>query len=396
MSYVNLVQWAFQPTFWDAAGVDAFGTPITLMTPAGFHLMESNFPMFWGLSIQAYETLLRADQSPYDKFMAGDNNAFDPLAQGGQGWTSQKSQDIMRGLLTYIHTENTFQQVNPVFNNINFGACQLCHSGRELTEVATPNVTAKFFVTTDMTVKMDKNRELAIVAPSSNFDVGFTNIGSRPTREDIGLGADAPRLPGTPLSITKAFNIGNAFGLLLLPAGPLFPAEPNPHRGSNIDGAFKIPHLRNIEMNGPYFHHGGELTLKQTVEFYARHGDFADVNEPNIDVGLAMVQNIGDADADLMVKFLISLTDERVRLEMAPFDHPQITLPNGHIAGTSVHQALGNGYMQENYMTLPAVGAAGRSTLPAGPYPAGNSPVPNFMGISSTPVAGPNNDHFDP
>ena len=153
-------------------------------------------------------------------------------------------------------------------------------------------------------------------------------------------------------------------------------------------------------MNGPYFHNGGELTLKQTVEFYARHGDFADVNEPNMDVGLAMVQNIGDADADLIVKFLLSLTDERVRWEQAPFDHPQIIIPNGQIAGTGTgatpHQALGHGYMQENYITLPAVGAAGRSTLPAGPYPAGNSPVPNFMGISSTPVAGPNNDHFDP
>jgi hypothetical protein len=147
-------------------------------------------------------------------------------------------------------------------------------------------------------------------------------------------------------------------------------------------------------MNGPYFHNGGELTLKQTVEFYARHGDFGDVNEPNIDVGLAMVQNVSDADADLIVKFLISLTDERVRWEMAPFDHPQIFLPNGHIAGN--HQVLGAGYMNENYITLPAVGAAGRSTLPAGSYPTGNSPVPNFMGISSTPVAGPNNDHFDP
>ena len=236
-----------------------------------------------------------------------------------------------------------------------------------------------------MTVKMDHNRELAIVAPSSNFDVGFTNIGSRPSRKDVALGADAPLLPGTPLSITKAFNMGNAFGLLLLPAGPLFPAEPNPHRGSNIDGAFKIPHLRNIEMNGPYFHHGGELTLKQTVEFYARHGDFADVNEPNIDVGLAMVQNIGDADVDLLVKFLLTLTDERVRWEMAPFDHPQLFVPNGNNT-TVQHAVLGAGYAEDIIMTLPAVGAAGRSVLATiGPYPAGNSPVPNFLGVRNNP-----------
>jgi hypothetical protein len=178
----------------------------------------------------------------------------------------------------------------------------------------------------------------------------------------------------------------------------MFPAAPNPERGSNIDGSFKIPHVRNIEMTGPYFHNGGTLTLKQAVEFYARHGDFADVNDPNIDVGLAMVQNIGHADADLIVKFLLSLTDERVRMEQAPFDHPQLFVPNGQDPGTN-HPGftrLGvTGYAADNYLVLPAVGAQGRSTLPPGPYPTGNDPVPNFLGISSTPVAGPNNDHFD-
>jgi cytochrome c peroxidase len=389
LSYVNLIQWAFVPTFWDAAAANGG----TLTTPSGFHLMEENMPMFWGLSIQMYETLLRADQSPYDKFMAGDNAAFDPVG----GPNSVKSQNAMRGLLTYISTENTMQQVNPIFNNINFGACQLCHSGRELTEVASPNVAAKLFVATDMTVKMDHNRELAIVPPSANFDVGFTNIGSRPTREDVGIGGDAPFLPGTPLSITKARNMNQAWAMLLLPV-ILFPGEPNPTRGSNIDGAFKIPHLRNVELNGPYFHNGGELTLKQVVEFYARHGDFADVNEPNIDVGLAMVQNIGDADADLLVSFLLQLTDERVRWEMAPFDHPQLSVPNGHAAGLPANTtSLGAAFAQDTFLVLPAVGANGRHDLPAGqPYPAGNVPLPNFLNISSTPVAGPNNDHFDP
>jgi cytochrome c peroxidase len=386
LKYANLIQWAFVPQYWDSSGPadPVSGLPSTLLTTDGFHLMESNFSLFWGLAIQEYETLLRADQSPYDQFMAGNNSAFDPVG----GPTSQKSQDIMRGLLTYIHTENTAQQVNPIFNNINFGACQLCHSGPELTENSLTNVPLKLFVTTDMTVKMDHNRELAIVPPASNFDVGFSNVGTRPNREDMGIGSTV--LNGLPLSITRAGLQGFIFGL---PA--LFPAKPNPSRGSNIDGAFKIPSLRNVELTGPYFHHGGSLTLKQAVEFYARHGDFADVNEPNIDVGLAMVQNIADADADLLVKVLISMTDERARWEQAPFDHPQIFLPNGNNTGAN-HPVMGAGYAADNYITLPAVGAAGRSTLPAGPYPAGNSPLPNFLNISSVPVAGPNNDQFDP
>ncbi len=404
LRYVNLIQWAFNNTFWDGTGPsDINGLPTTLMTPGGFHLMEENFAAFWGVAIQEFETILVADQSPYDLFMGGDNNAFGP-------WDSPEAQTIMRGLLTYIHTEAAVQQVNPLFNNINFGACQLCHSGPELTENTLTNVPLKFFVTTDMTVKMDHNRELAIVASASNFDVGFSNVGTRPNREDIGIGGDAsPLLPGTQLSIQKASQMGQLWALLML---PLFPAKPNPHRGSNVDGSFKIPHLRNIELMGPYFHHGGSLTLKQAVEFYARHGDFADVNDPDIDVGLAMVQNIGHEDADLIVAFLIALTDERVRWEMAPFDHPQLFIPNGHTLGNRPGgDPLGNNYYPDVIFEYPAVGAGGRAgtvapVLPNGvAWPAGNAPLPNFLGISSTPVDDPipfgqpgyvPNDHFDP
>jgi cytochrome c peroxidase len=367
VTYQQLIMWAFQPQWWSSAGppIAPAVTPSTL-TVSGYQLMEENFALFWGLAIQEYETTLRADQSRYDKFMAGDN--------------TQLTQDEMRGLLTYIHTENTFQQVNPVFNNINFGACQLCHSGPELTEDSLVNVPAKFFITTDMTVTMDHNRELAIVPPSSSFDVGFTNVGSRPTREDIGHGDKAAN--GWPLSFWRQFITG----LVVLPGpfAPLAPPAPNPDRGSNTDGAFKIPSLRNIELTGPYFHNGGTLTLKQAVEFYARHGDFADVNDPNIDVGLAMVQNITDADADLIVKFLLTLTDDRVKIQAAPFDHPQIFLPNGHPATATNHPRLGAGYRADTILTLPAVGAAGGPALT------------NFLGISNTPVAGANNDQFDP
>jgi cytochrome c peroxidase len=374
LSYVNLIQWAFLPTFWDATGpLDVNGLATMLQTPAGFHLMESNFPLFWGTSIQMYETLLRADQTPYDKFMAGDNSAFDPIG----GPSSKKSQDTLRGLLTYIHTENFAQQVDPSFNNLNFGACQLCHSNRELTEASVTNVPLKLFVTTDMTVKMDHNRELAIVASSANFDVGFTNIGSRPIHNDVGIGGQAAGLPGTYLSITKGILSNQAWALLFLPAGIAWPAEPNLHRGSNIDGAFKIPSLRNIEMSGPYFHHGGELTLKQTVDFYARHEDFADQNDPNMDVGSNMVVNIGDSDSDLLVNFLLSLTDDRVRWEQAPFDHPQLFIPNGHPASGS-HPVLGASYLPDNYVTLPAVGSAGRQAL-------GLPALGNFMGVTDRP-----------
>ena len=55
---------------------------------------------------------------------------------------------------------------------------------------------------------------------------------------------------------------------------------------------------------------------------------------------------------------MLSLTDERVRWEQAPFDHPQLSVPNG--ANTAVNNpVLGAGYASDNYISLPL------SVLPA-------------------------------
>jgi hypothetical protein len=40
--------------------------------------------------------------------------------------------------------------------------------------------------------------------------------------------------------------------------------------------------------------------------------------------------NIGEGDEEPLVRFLLALTDERVRNESAPFDRPEIRVPNGH------------------------------------------------------------------
>ena len=40
-----------------------------------------------------------------------------------------------------------------------------------------------------------------------------------------------------------------------------------------VDGSFKTPTLRNIELTGPYFHTGGYATLRSTTEFYNRGGN---------------------------------------------------------------------------------------------------------------------------
>ncbi len=64
-----------------------------------------------------------------------------------------------------------------------------------------------------------------------------------------------------------------------------------------------------------------------------------------------------------LVAFLRALTDERVRYEQAPFDHPALALPEGHDATT--HPQLGAGYAADRTSTVPAVGRGGRGLLQA-------------------------------
>jgi hypothetical protein len=151
-----------------------------------------------------------------------------------------------------------------------------------------------------------------------------------------------------------------------------------------VDGAVKVPTLRNVELTGPYFHNGGQATLEQVVDFYNRGGDgagsdFANTTgfgmNPTNRAPAILPLNLSAADKTNLVAFLRALTDDRVRWEKAPFDHPSLTIPNGHPANEmSVKKNGGTVYAIDDTMIIPAVGAAGRATLklPAlGPFDAG-------------------------
>jgi len=47
--------------------------------------------------------------------------------------------------------------------------------------------------------------------------------------------------------------------------------------------SFKAPPLRNVELTNPYFHDGGNLTLRQQVDFYTRGGNFPLTNKAHRD-----------------------------------------------------------------------------------------------------------------
>ncbi len=112
----------------------------------------------------------------------------------------------------------------------------------------------------------------------------------------------------------------------------------------NADGAFKVPSLRNVELTAPYFHNGSVMTLDGAVNFYSRGGNFPDINlhqlDPVIGAGLTLISN-NQTLHEALVDFLTALTDRRVKKEMAPFDHPEIFIPEGspealkHIPATS-------------------------------------------------------------
>jgi cytochrome c peroxidase len=106
---------------------------------------------------------------------------------------------------------------------------------------------------------------------------------------------------------------------------------------------FKTPGLRNIELTGPYFHNGDKATLRQVVDFYDRGGDFPNQFTDSDVRNLSLTST----EKNALVAFMLALTDDRVRYERAPFDHPSLDLPNFGI--------------------LPAVGATGR-TVPVKPF----------------------------
>ena len=137
-------------------------------------------------------------------------------------------------------------------------------------------------------------------------------------------------------------------------------------KGFGVEGAFKIPSLRNVALTAPYFHNGDVLTLRQVVEFYSRGGNVF----PVLALDGTVIEPLGvpsltSDEIDAIVAFLESLTDERVLYRRAPFDHPQIFVPNGHPGGSrSTKDANKDGLADDIMIEIPAVGAEGGPPLP--------------------------------
>ena len=129
-----------------------------------------------------------------------------------------------------------------------------------------------------------------------------------------------------------------------------------------VDGAFKVPSLRDVALTAPYFHNGSVATLMQVVEFYNRGGNFAANNIDNLAPNITPL-HLSQSEKKALVAFLESLTDPRVAKHAAPFDHPQLYVPNGEV-GDDTSIAI-DGYRdgQDDLMEIPASGSGGYSGI---------------------------------
>ena len=82
-------------------------------------------------------------------------------------------------------------------------------------------------------------------------------------------------------------------------------------------------------------------------------------------IGIAAVAPSHAHLIDAIVAFLETLTDERVLYRRAPFDHPQLFVPNGHPGdSTQTTDSNGDGLADDQMIMIPAVGAEGGPPLP--------------------------------
>ena len=395
VTYRSLVQQAFKPKWWNT-------TKAVRVDGRSYTMMEANFSLFWGLAVMLYEATLVSDQTPMDRYLssraAGTPNPSlldDIVAQLQADAPGLTRDHILRGLAL-------FELPPPPAPAPNGAGCTLCHVGGELTSASSRNMNhgvepddvafqnagfeqrlERMFMRipplppgTDTitlnplawTVSAWDSRLPAMPAadaPLATYDTGYYNIGVRPTADDLGTDALDPF--GTPWSIVRmlqatildpsyikvpggGLNCGpTAADVVRNSTGyPLLSGSLRRNERVAVAGSFKVPALRNVELTGPYMHTGGKSTLSQVVELYDDGGDFSNATLAPLIAPLGLSPD----DIRDLVAFLVALTDDRVRSQRGPFDHPQLFIPNGDSSpGT------------DDVIEIPAVGAAGGAPL---------------------------------
>ena len=398
-TYEKMIRKAFNRKYWSYLRRGEFGKPTAGGIP--YSQMEANFSMFFGLAIQLYESTLISDDSPLDRSARSPYNEKDTL-------NSSLPIDLTQ---QELHGLTLFREAH----------CNICHVGPTGSQAAIvtnakalkndPLVTGFLPLSTNVVARDN------VAGGRSLNDAGFLHTGVVSTTQDPGINGDDPF--GNPLSYTAQYVqmlAGNADAVvdsavindvqacnfeqpLVDPAGILdfvaftdpadYIAEPGPTSGclnpnwayipnpvatareladpdtpfmyTSVEGTFKVPSLRNVELTGPFMHNGSMATLEQVLEFYNRGGNFRSLNVH----AFILRAKFSEQDRADVVAFLKTFTDDRVRFERAPFDHPELLVPHGH-RGDAIVAESGNSIdpilAKDDILHIPAVGAGGRST----------------------------------
>ena len=371
-SYNDLIKAAFAPRYWSGKG--DFGKPKdTKALP--YNHAEANFSFFFGLALQLYQQTLISDQTPFDTpRIAG---TYPQIPQG-------LNEHQKNGLTVFLNAH-----------------CAICHRGPTLSSAAHPDLynTSNAFASLRLVNRKTLNGAFEGKGVAQGIvDEGYFNTSVTPEENDPGLGGTDPF--GNPLSFSDQYLQKLLTGKSLI--DPIivnscdldnpFLADykyneliDDPYITGNCDdrdlyakipkvsvlktelkkansgralvavkGAFKVPSLRNVELTAPYMHNGSLLTLEQVVDFYFRGGNFK--NNAHFATLVFQQPITAEEKADL-VEFLKSLTDERVRWERAPFDHPQLVIPHGHGTRPDVKNPK---QAEDLFLTIPTVGKKGR------------------------------------
>lgn len=369
-TYENYIKKAFAKRFWSGQG--DFGTSAS---GHAYTQAEANFAFFFGLAIQLYESTLVSDQTLFDQNVGDDGFPI--------GYDDQQK----RGL-------TVFQDAH----------CNNCHSGPIFSAAVNPEIhfasskKKNYYSLVNRTVLTEQTDQFGV--DHTLVDTGFSDTSVVPNDYDVGLGGTDPF--GNPLSFTEQYllkladpsrpmadpvkiascqmddpfvidffsseltsdRMGRGYckghkKLSKVPAPEVVRAELDKANQGRISmstvGAFKIPTLRNIELTGPYMHNGSMKSLEEVVEFYNRGGNVTNRHHAST---LVFAQGLLEQQKADLVAFLKTLTDERVRWERAPFDHPELKIAHGHEKGIN---PIGNELANDAILHIPAVGQNGRT-----------------------------------
>lgn len=393
-TYPELIRQAFAPRYWAASGKYRVSAGELVEDAAGYSQMESNWSLFWGLSILLYEATLISDQSEFDALVAAGDISL-------PNCTTRAGVDPLLARGCKIFFRGNFG-ATPA-DGVRGAGCAFCHAGTDTFSEGAVQAGAQF---PPLLQVPDLNGAI------STRDLGFSNVGLRPVQYDLALGASDPF--GNPLAFGRQYRRFLDSGDRSLVKDPLLLraidqntlvgfGAPNQTAKLESDGATKIPGVRNVALTPPYFSYGGYSSLRQVMKFYNRGGNRRRITAENAaleahggrcvsgddsgtgpdgdhgfpvddfdcntnltglvaplglrdcDANGEVACDVADDDLSAVTRFLRSLSDRRVQCDQAPFDHPELSLPHGHTAQPGERP----GTAAERRFTLPAVGAAG-------------------------------------